>query len=211
MESYLMKEATPDLATAERWLRLRHEAQAGNPEAEVALLAEVRPFLKRCVQKQMQGQAFGAWDASDVVQACSLKILLPGPEMHGTTGREFLAWLETIARNEFLSTLRAGKTQKRGGGHKITPLPGGSSGGDLLAGDTSTPSQQLMRQEEQDQQEAALRRLPPDHQQVIRLRCSPEQLSWAQIAQQMNRTEDAVKKLFWRACKRWSKEKTDQP
>jgi RNA polymerase sigma factor (sigma-70 family) len=206
-----MKEFTPDLATGERWLRLRHEARAGNREAEVALLAEVRPFLKRCVQKQLHGQAFGAWDASDVVQACFLKILLPGPELHGRTGREFLAWLETLARHEFLDTVRAGRAQKRGGGYRITPLTGDSRDGDMLAADTSTPSQQLMRQEEQEQQEAALQRLPPDYQQVIRLRCSPDKLTWAEIAQQMNRTEDAAKKLFWRASQRWSKERKGQP
>jgi RNA polymerase sigma factor (sigma-70 family) len=126
-------------------------------------------------------------------------LLLPGPELRGTTGREFLSWLHTLARNELLDTVRAGQTQKRGGGQFTAPLPEDSRGGELLAGDISTPSQELMRQEDHALLEEALGRLSDDHQQVIRLRCSPDQLTWDEIARQMNRTEDAVKQLFRRA------------
>jgi RNA polymerase sigma factor (sigma-70 family) len=206
-----MKEFTPAPSTGDRWLELRHKARAGNREAEAQLLAELRPFLKKVVERQLQGQVFGSWDASDVVQACSLKILLPGPELNGTTGREFLAWLETVARNEFLDAVRAGAALKRGGGQRLTPLPGDSGCGDMLAAGTSTPSQQLIRQEDRERLEAALGRLSPDHQQVMRLRLALDDWSWAEIARQMNRTEDAVKQLFRRASKQLSRELRNQP
>jgi RNA polymerase sigma factor (sigma-70 family) len=211
MESYIMKEFTPDPDSGERWLNLWREAQAGNHQAEDQLLGEVRPFLKAAVQQHVRGQAQGAWDASDIVQALCMKLLLPGPELRGTTGREFLAWLQTIVRNEFLDTVRAGKAQKRGGGQLTGPLPEDSRGGEMLAGDASTPSQKLMRQEDYELLEEAMGRLSSDHQQVIRLRCSPEKLTWAEIASRMGRTEDAVKQLFRRAFDQLREEMRAKP
>jgi RNA polymerase sigma-70 factor (ECF subfamily) len=194
-----MKEFTPDPDSGERWLSLWREAQAGNHQAEGQLLGEVRPFLKAAVLRHVRGQPRGAWDASDIVQDLCMKMLLPGPDLRGTTGREFLAWLQTMARNELLDTVRADNTQKRGGGQLTGPLPEDSRGGEKLAGDTSSPSQKVMRQEDGELLEEALGRLSPDHQQVIRLRCSPDKLTWAEIASRMGRTEDAAKQLFRRA------------
>jgi RNA polymerase sigma-70 factor (subfamily 1) len=204
MESYLMKEPTPDTPPGDRWLAMWRGAQAGDQEAEARLLGEVRPFLKGLVQKQLQDQAFGAWDASDVVQECCVKMLLPGTELRDTTGGEFLAWLQTMARNEFLDALRSGKARKRGGDRLTVQLPGDSSGGETVAAPMSTPSQQLNREEEKERLEAGLSGLAPDDQQVIRLRFLDHR-EWPEVAQLMGRAEAAVKRLYYRALERLKK------
>jgi RNA polymerase sigma-70 factor (ECF subfamily) len=147
-----------------------------------------------------------------VAQECCLKLseLLPDPERGATAGPTFRAWLQRIAVNEFRDARRAGNALMRGGGRRIGPLPEGPNGEELLEGDASTPSRQAMRQEDVERLKAALARLPADHQEVVRLRCS-EQLNWAQIAQQMSRPEGAVKKLFERVRKRLGKELRGQP
>src|SRR5262249_51214456 len=105
---------------------------------------------------------------------------------------------------------RAGKAQKRGGGQVTGQLPGDSTGEVAIAAETSTPSQQVMRREEEEELEAALARMPAEYQQVIRLRRSSDKLPWAEIARQMDRTEDAIKQLFRRAVKRLSGELRNQ-
>jgi RNA polymerase sigma factor (sigma-70 family) len=206
-----MTATPPDSATAARWLRWWHEAQTGSPEAMARLLGEIRPFLNGVVQQEVRGQALGPWDGSDVVQECCVKMLLPGHELRGTTGQEFLSWLQTMARNEFRDAVRAGKTKKRGGGQPMLSLADGSHSAAMPPAEISTPSQQAMRAEDEQQLQAALELLSDDHRQVIRLRCSPEKLTWAQIAQRMNRTEDAVKQLFRRGFQRLTKELRGQP
>jgi len=197
-----MKELTPNASTGERWLGLWNEARAGDRQAEAQILKEVRPFLRAAVAKRLRGQAFGPWDGSDVVQKLSVKLLLSDHDLQGTTGQEFLAWLQTMVRNEILDFLRAGKAQKRGGGQSIVSLTEDAEG----ATDTSTPSRQLMRQEDQQQLQDALGRLSEDDRQVIGLRISAQKFTWAQIAEQMNRSEDAIKQLFRRAFKRLQNE-----
>jgi RNA polymerase sigma factor (sigma-70 family) len=203
-----MHEPTPDLTDADRWLQWYLAARAGDQEAEAKLLGEVRPFFRAEVQKHSRGQAFGASDGSDVAQECCLKLkfLQPGQEFRGTTGRDFLSWLRTMAYHEFLDNVRAGKAQKRGGGQLPARLPGDSTGEVAIAAETSTPSQRAVRQEEHEQLEAALAGLPDEHQRVISLRRSADKLTWADIAREMGRTEDAVKQLFRRAVNRLSEE-----
>jgi RNA polymerase sigma-70 factor (subfamily 1) len=206
-----MNECAPDPATVERWLALCLEAQDGNHTAMAQLLDEVRPFLKGVAQKQLRGQAFGAWDASDVAQDCCLKLEDQLHTFRGTTGQALIAWLRTMARREFLDTVRYGNTQSRAPNQRINPLPGDSSGGEVSPTDTSTPSQQAMRNEEQKLVEEALGRLSSDYQQVIRLRLSPDKLTWAAIAQQMSRSEDAIKKLHQRALEQLTIQLRGQP
>jgi RNA polymerase sigma factor (sigma-70 family) len=208
-----MKESAADPATADRWLQWYRAARAGSKEAEDRLLTELRPFFGVVVQTHARGQAFGAWDASDVVQECcvKLKLVLPDQDFRGTTGQEFVAWLRTMAYRQFLDTVRDGKALKRGGGQQTGRLPGDSNGDVAVAADTSTPSRQLMRREEEEALEAALGRLPAEYQRVIRLRRSADKLTWAAIARQMDSTEDAAKQLFRRAFKRLSEELRGPP
>ncbi len=206
-----MKSSTPDPATGDRWLEWYREVQNGNEETEERLLGELRPFFREVLQIRSRGQAFGAWDNSDVAQECCVKLFsLPAEqEFRGTTGQEFLAWLRKIAHRKSLDAVRKENTQKRGGGQSTIPLQGDSGGGEALAADTSTPSKQLVRLEDQHELEAAIERLPADYQQVIRLRVF-EKLTYAEIAKRLGRTEDGVKQLFHRALKRLSKEREDR-
>ena len=81
-------------------------------------------------------------------------------------------------------------------------LPIDANGDVAVAADTSTPSKEMTRQEEYRLFLEALKQLSADHQKVIHLRLlSLDKLTWAEIALQMDRREDAVKQLFQRASK----------
>jgi RNA polymerase sigma factor (sigma-70 family) len=207
-----MKESTPDPATGDRWLTWYREAKNGNQEVKTQLIGELRPFLLAVVKKQSSGQMFGAWDSSDVVQDCFVKLFsLPAEqEFRGTTGLEFIAWLRTIAQREWLDGVRLASAQKRGGGQVIGRLPGESNGEIAIAADTSTPSKAMMRQEEKRQFEAFLAQLSDKYQRVVRLRCSAEKLTWGQIAEQLGESEDTVKQWFHRATEQLSNLRREQ-
>ena len=203
-----MKDLGQDPATGDRWLQWYGAAQAGSQPAADQLLREVRPFFADVLRKQARRRPSGAWDNSDVAQDCCVKLfsLPPGQEFRGSTGQEFIAWLRTIARRKALDAVRMEQAQKRGGDRPHGPLPGDSAGEVAIAAETSTPSQRLVRQEEGEALAAALARLSAEHQRVIQLRRSPDKLTWADVAQEMGSTEDAVKQLFRRAVKRLSDE-----
>ena len=207
-----MKPFTPDPAAVERWLEWYRAAQSGSEPARERLLAELRPCLLELVQVHLRGQAFGAWDHSDIAQDCCVKLFaLPAEQgFRGTTGPEFIAWLRAIAQHQSLDRIRMDNAQKRGGGQGVMPLPADTScGPGGIAADASTPSMKMARQEEHDRLGASIEQLSSDDQQVIRLRIF-EKLTYAEIAQRLGRTEEAVKQLFHRALKRLRKMREDQ-
>jgi RNA polymerase sigma-70 factor (ECF subfamily) len=200
-----------DPAAAERWLHWRREARAGNEAAKEQFLAEVRPFFGEILLSLARGRSSGAWDHSDVAQDCCLKLfrLPPEQEFRGATGPELIAWLTRIARRQALDAIRKERTKKRGGSQEVEH-PDDAGDWDDVAAETSTPSQQAARNEEHADLNAALERLSDDHQRVIRLRIF-ENLSYAEIAQRLGRTEDAAKQLFHRALEKLSQEREKQP
>mgnify|MGYP001501880938 FL=1 len=71
----------------------------------------------------------------------------------------------------------------------------------LLASDAPTPSGEFTQQETLHEIQSALERLPEDYRQVIAYRYE-ENCSFEEIAQRMQRTPNAVQKLFARAIDR---------
>jgi RNA polymerase sigma factor (sigma-70 family) len=206
-----MKEPAPDAATGDRWLRWYRTAP-GEQDAEAQVLGEIRAFLVAVARSKSAGKTCGAFDDSDIAQDCWLKLRLlpPGQEFRGSTGLEFIAWLRTIAQREYLDAVRHGKAQKRGGGQRIGRLPGEDDGEVAIAADTSSPSKAVIREEEKRQFEEAVGQLSEKYQHVVRLRCCAEKLTWAQIAERMNETEDTVKQWFHRAREQLSKMRRGQ-
>jgi RNA polymerase sigma factor (sigma-70 family) len=91
-------------------------------------------------------------------------------------------------------------------------LPGGDSSrrrGGLDAG-TSTPSVEMMRAEETEALQVALQRLPEDYRRVIQLRYREER-SFEAIAELMQRSQNAVRKLWSRAIERLQQELDANP
>ena len=70
-----------------------------------------------------------------------------------------------------------------------------------LSAGVGTPSSDVAMEEELDRLRAALQDLPAEQIKVIQLR-NWEQLSFPQIAEQMDRTPDAVRMLWNRAVKK---------
>jgi RNA polymerase sigma-70 factor (ECF subfamily) len=112
-------------------------------------------------------------------------------------GDGFYIWLVQIARRQMLQYLRARRTLKRGGG---LALEHSSEFLEQLALDTHTPSQSVVRHELAFAVETCLQRIPPDNALAIRLR-HLDRLTFAEVADRMQRTERAAQMLCNRGMK----------
>ncbi|MEJ7744048.1 MAG: sigma-70 family RNA polymerase sigma factor [Nocardioidaceae bacterium] len=106
-------------------------------------------------------------------------------------GKDFGAWLTTIARNLIIDHYKSGRVRLE------------VSTDDFVGYDRSTttsPEDEVMRQSGQEILRAALRRLPPDQQDCLVLRfLNGSSLSETALA--LSRSEGAVKQLQLRALR----------
>lgn len=103
----------------------------------------------------------------------------------------FGAWLSAIARNKALSA-RRNEARRQGSSYP--------EASDSIPSSLTTPSSRAVKRELEGLAIRALDRLTPDQREVIVLRFF-ERMTPATIAHSMNRTEIAVRALFYRALK----------
>jgi len=193
----------PPKINDEGWIELLREAMAGNEEARNRLFSEVRPYLKCHLEWRFDMHTMGANDASDIVQECLMDLHRKAATIKATTVEEFRAWLRAVAEHRFFSTKRY-LSQGLRDVHKTVPLPHDAGGEEVLRGDDSSPSQQAIENEEAERRQYAFGQLSKDDQEILGLRYHQGK-DWPEIAKIMDRSQAAVKKLFYRAVARWAK------
>jgi RNA polymerase sigma-70 factor (ECF subfamily) len=199
-----MSEVGPIAVSGDACLELLWRTAAGDEAAANELLEAVRPLVRNEVRKLYGQQRLEQGDASDVTQKYLLELWRHAATFRGKSGAELVSWIRSGARNEFLDAVRHARQQKRDS-RREEPLPQDSRCDVPLAATESTASQRAIRREEEELREQALNRLSPEHQQVLQLRFAC-QMAWTEIASVMDRTELAVKRLYYRAVTRWKQE-----
>ena len=176
----------------------------GDEQALEALLELHLPALRGYVRLRTGQELRARESSSDVVQSICREILeqrekfrYPGPD-------GFRRWLYATALRKIRMHARHWRTEKRGA-LKEQPLDGGTSNAELLAGyaEVCTPSVELAAREEVERIEAAIDQLPEDYRTVIAL-SRLANLSHAEVAAEMERSEGSVKMLLSRALARLS-------
>ncbi len=190
-------------STNQRIDELITQARAGDQHALGELLESYRKYLAFLARSQLHHHMRGKADPSDLVQEVGLAAHGNIADFRGETPEEFAAWLRGI-----LSNVLAMQVRKYLGTGKRDPrleraLDQGlaSASGFLhseLAADITSPSQQFARNEAFLQLAEGLEGLPEHYRQVIVLR-HVEDLPFAEVARQMDRTVDSVEKLWVRA------------
>jgi RNA polymerase sigma-70 factor (ECF subfamily) len=146
--------------------------------------------------------------ASDLVQETFLEAQRAFARFHSGTKEEFLAWLRTLLLNNLADSRRRYRgTQKRSAEREVALEAGSSSRdwrGNLVAG-IASPSGEFVQRETLDQVQQALARLPDDYRRVVTYRYL-EDRSFEEIAQLMDRSANATRKLFARAIERLQQE-----
>ena len=170
------------------------DARAGSPEAVGEVLELCRRYLLQIAQAELDTQLLTKFGASDLVQETFLEAHRIFNRFHGDSPVELRAWLRAILLNK----LADGERHYEAGKRRIDKEVSLDSRVGEQATPATTPSRVLMQEERAAALTAAIDRLPPDYRQVIIWR-QVANLSFEEMAERMNRSVDAVRKLWWRA------------
>jgi RNA polymerase sigma-70 factor (ECF subfamily) len=187
-------------------------ARAGSSEALGQVLETCRGYLLLIAQQELDTALQAKGGASDLVQQTFLEAQRDFTGFQGTTHAALLAWMRQLLINNLANFRRDFHRDKRRVTREIAMPTGNSSrrrGGGLDAG-AATPSVEMMRNEQTEALERALARLPEDYRRVIQMRYREER-SFEAIAEQMQRSQNAVRKLWSRAIERLQQEMDANP
>jgi RNA polymerase sigma factor (sigma-70 family) len=139
---------------------------------------------------------------SDVVQSACREALVNLSSFEYQGEGAFKHWLFTIALRKITARLRLRERRKLAGALELTIAqdPSDSGGSQLWQGyaQVFSPSQYAVRREEAERIEWAFEQLEDDQREIVLL-SRVIGLSRKQIADEMHRSEEAVKKLLARA------------
>jgi RNA polymerase sigma-70 factor (ECF subfamily) len=178
-------------------------ARAGSPSALGEALEAYRNYLLLVAEKELDPVLRAKAGASDLVQETFLEAQRDFGGFHGASEVELRAWLRRLLLNNVANFTRHYRADKRQVNLEVPLAPGSWSDppGGRFPADTPSPSGQAMEHEQAEAVQRALTRLPDDYRQVLLWRYQ-EQRSFEEIAQSLQRTPNAVRKLWARALER---------
>jgi RNA polymerase sigma-70 factor (ECF subfamily) len=193
------------------WLR---EAHAGSRQALGQLFDVCLGYLLLVARNEFDPKLQAKGAPSDLIQETYLEAQRDFAQFQGTSQEELQAWLRRLLLNNLSNFNRNFReAAKRTVNREVSFDFRGSGGqnlGQALSADTPSPSGHALANEERDALERALQRLPADYQRVIRLRYEEEK-PFAEIADIMQRSPNAVRKLWARAIELLQKEMEPSP
>jgi RNA polymerase sigma-70 factor, ECF subfamily len=178
-------------------------AQAGSREALGRVLESCRTYLLLIARQELDPALQAKSSPSDLVQQTFLEAQKDLRLFEGATPEALLAWMRRLLLNNLANHRREFRRAKRRAELEVSLATGDSltkAEGERRGG-ASLPGLALLRDEETQALEYALKRLPEDYRRVIHLRYREER-SFEAIAEIMERTPNAVRKLWARAIKR---------
>lgn len=194
----------PDDPGGPEFLQVLAAARAGSGERLGALLEQFRPYLRAIARQEMGAPLTGKVAASDLVQETLVRGVEGFATFEGATPQQLAGWLRQILLNHVRSAARTFETDKR---DVTREEPGGSRA--FVAGDLS-PSRAFMARERAALLEQGLARLPAGLRALLEWR-HRENLSFAEIARRIGKSEDKARRLWARAIAQLQRElQTDE-
>ena len=183
----------------------------GDRLAAEALLERYLPSLRAFVRLRFDDRARRREGHSDVVQSVCREVLAHMDRFRYPSEGAFKRWLFATAQRTLANHAKFHRAEKRDLGHEARfgsdEGDGGDADGDarILAcyASFSTPSHRLEVREQLERIEGAFAKLPAEYREIITL-AHVAGLSRAEIAEEMGRSEGAVRVLLHRALARVS-------
>lgn len=182
---------------------LIRQAHAGDTDALGRLLGSYGNYLNLLARVQVGRRLQGKVDPADVVQETYLEAHRHFAGFRGQSEQEIAAWLRQILAGIISNLVRRYLGTKARDVRLEREVAGeldqSSQALDLGFVDPGpTPSKLVARRERSVLLADALARLPDDYRDAIVLR-NLQELPFAEVAKRMDRSEDAVQKLWVRA------------
>ncbi len=172
---------------------LLFRARAGSADALNELYARYGPRLLSLIRLRMGQGIRPETDSRDILQATLLKSFEHLEQFNGADGRSLMGWLARIAENEIRDQADRQGRQRRDKAREepLDPaLP--------VTAHVRTAVSQLIIDEQSERLERAIARLDEPQREAILLR-KFEELTYAEMARRMGRSEDACRMLVARA------------
>jgi RNA polymerase sigma-70 factor, ECF subfamily len=187
-------------------------ARDGHDESFGRLFETFRRHLLLVAHRELPQALRGKVGPSDLVQETAVEAQRGFPGFRGTTAEECFAWLRSILRNNVIDTVRHYEiTQKRAADREISlATEAGRQQGGMIELPNGRPDGSAICREDADALARGLGRLSDDHRTLLHLRYW-EGLSFVEIGSRLQRSPDAVRKLWYRAVERLQEELSDDP
>ena len=190
-------------AAGPEWSRQTSElirsARAGSADALGRLLEGCRAYLLLVANRRLGTDLQAKGGASDLVQETFLEAQNDFPQFRGRTHQDLLNWLRGILRHNLADFRRRYRERpgRRVSQERPVDAGGPAERSNQLVAETPAPQERAVAEAVRQ----AVARLPEDYRRVIALR--HEQVrSFHDIAREMGRTAQAVRKLWFRALER---------
>jgi RNA polymerase sigma-70 factor (ECF subfamily) len=184
---------------------LIQRAQEGSPEALNALYERCAGRLLAYVRLRLGRDLRSRLESRDILQAAMVKSIEHLNDFKGNETGSLMGWLARIADNEIRDRADYYQRQRRDAAREL-PLEDDAP----VAALTRSALSRVILDEEAERLEAALEALTPAHREVILLR-KFEELSFADIAQRLGKSEDACRMLLARAMTALTLKLSDTP
>ncbi|MDZ4771986.1 MAG: RNA polymerase sigma factor [Planctomycetota bacterium] len=159
-----------------------------------ARLLQALPVLTRFVRRRM-GPALSARESSsDIVQSTCRELLRSASNFEDRGEASFQSWMHGAAEHKLQNRARHWGAQRRQGSGAAEDL----AAEEPSAPDSSRPSHDAQLSEEVERLQRAFAELSPEHRHVLQ-RSQIEGASHAEIAAELGKSADAVRKLLSRA------------
>lgn len=176
-------------------------ARCGCPTALGQMFESLRMQLIALADEELPDVLRAKIGPSDVVQETALDMQRDFDHFRGTTAEECFAWLRSILRNNVVDAVRRFEASQKREIAREEPLEGKARDDAAMLSTSRIPEVSAIRREDAVAVTAALARMPGDQRRVIELRYW-QALSFADIGLEMDRSADAVRKLWYRALER---------
>jgi RNA polymerase sigma-70 factor (ECF subfamily) len=181
-------------------------ALAGNAEAMERLLSQNMSAIESYIKPKIPDNARRHLSPEDLVNEVLAQAYRDIDQFTFHGDASFLSWLKTIANHRLMDALKGIRRKKRGGEyHQLCDVQGSDSAGiagllEMIAKDSHLPERSAARREAEQAIQVALAGLPDDQRHAIRSNVLQGK-SIEEIAQEMGRTENAVRGLIHRGKK----------
>lgn len=173
-------------------------ARGGDRDALADLVDSCRDYLLLVANQDLDQDLRAKLGPSDLVQNALISAHRAFDDFEGNQRGEFLAWIRGILKNDLLEAHRHYKGAQKRRVNREERIDDSRAIRSNLRDYAHTPGTHAVVNEEARLLNTAMQRLSDEHRQVIELR-NWQQLTFGEIGKQMNRSEDAARKLWARA------------
>jgi len=187
----------PELPELSESMRLVGRAKEGDDAALDDLLRRYEDRVRRIVRIRFNAKLRRCLESVDIVQETFQAAYRALDRLELRSNASILQWLARIAENQIVDAHRRFYNEKRDRTREIT-IDGDTPGRVEPAAPGDSPLERASDRELQELVDEAVGDLPEEYREVITLRTYYGG-SWAFVAEQMGRSEEAARKLHHRA------------